>query len=207
MYRRAILVCLAVVFCLAIVTDAWACHRCRHRRGYGYYGCGYGCGGSHGYRVAKVYRTVRVPVQTCTMSCVATCDPCGNMTYTSVPTYSTTYVNKKVLVHTQVVGRGPVYGNYTDGSYRQVAAGYGYAGGYGVALGSALRQPPTYRMIAPGPAPGAGPRPGYGYGYGLNGAYRMGGYGAALSDDSYVARYKAVEEIEDAKTKSVSIAF
>ena len=192
MFRYAMLYGLVALFCLAFAVDANACHRCRHRRGYGYSGCG-GYGYQGGYRVAKVYRTVRVPVQTCTMSCVATCDPCGNLTYTSTPTYSTTYVTKKVLVHTQVVGRGPVYGNYLDGSYRQVAGGaYGYRG-YGYGYGG-YRAP--YRSGY-----------GVGYGYGLGGGYRMGGYGAAKADDSFVARYQAINSNKTVSSHSVGFAF
>lgn len=191
MYRRAILICLVTISFVSIVVDANACHRCRSRRGYGYYGCGYGGYGHHGYRVAKVYRTVRVPVQTCSCACVATCDPCGNMTYASTPTCTTTYVTQRVLVHTQVVGRGPVYGNYLDGSHRQVAGpGYGYSGhGYG-----GYRSP--YRTGY-----------GVGYGYGLGGGYRMGGYGAAKESDLYVARYQLIDSDEKATSSRVGFAF
>lgn len=211
MFRRAMLICLGVIFCLVVVADASACHRCRHRRGYGYSGCGYGYYGNHSYRVAKVYRTVRVPVQTCTMTCVATCDPCGNLTYTSTPTYSTTYVTQKVLVHSQVVGPGPVYGNYLDGSRRQVAGGYGYSG-YGYAgRGYGNYGHGSYGYGGYGYGGYRTPyRSGYGAGYGsgLGGGYRMGGYGAAAAAaDSYVARYQAVKTDADSATPSAKFAF
>lgn len=190
MFRRAVLFCLFAIGFLTLVVDAEACHRCRHRRGYGYSGCGYGYG-QQTYRVAKVYRTVRVPVQTCTMTCVATCDPCGNLTYTSTPTYSTTYVTKKVLVHSQIVGSGPVYGNYLDGSRRQVAGGaYGYRG----STHGAYRTP--YR---------AGN--GAGYGYGLGGGYQMGGYGAAKEENAYGARFQPIDADKQTTDKQVAVAF
>lgn len=188
MFRRALVLCLAVVGFLSLVIDAEACHRCRHRRGHGYSGCGTGCGSYRPQRVAKVYRTVRVPVQTCTMTCVVSCDPCGNLVYTATPTYTTTYVTKKILVHTQVVGSGPVYGNYLDGTRRQVAGGYG-----------AARTPYRGGYAAP-------------YGQGLGGGYRLGGYGAADEADLdesniYEARYQTIEAEKTESTQRVGLAF
>lgn len=189
MFRRALILSLMMVGLSTVALDAEACHRCRHGHGYGYSGCGYGYGGYHTQRVARVYRTVRVPVQTCTMTCVATCDPCGNVTYTSTPTYTTTYVSQRILVHSQVVGRGSVYDNYLDGNRRQVAGGgYGY-GGYGAA-----RTPYRGGYATP-------------YGQGLGGAYRMGGYGATDETKLYVARYQAIEAGKKEPTPRVGLAF
>lgn len=190
MFRRILVLSLVAVGVLAIVADVEACHRCRGRRsGYGAIygpGCGYYChkpypyGG--GYRVVKVYRTVKVPVKTCTTSCVTTVDPCNPCCTTSTPvqTCTTTYVNQRVLVHSQVVPRGPVYGNYADGTRRMVVGGYGYGSAYGG-------------------------RYGYGRGYGapyrggsLGGAYLMGGYGAEEAEEAdeaasdYAEQYREV---------------
>lgn len=203
MFRRALILSLMMVGLSTVALDAEACHRCRHRHGYGYSGCGasnYGCGNSCGccQRVARVYRTVRVPVQTCTMTCVATCDPCGNVTYTSTPTYTTTYVSQRILVHSQVVGRGSVYDKYADGTHRHVAgSAYGYRGngygGYGYGSGRA-----PYRGGYASP---------YGYGSGLSGSYRMGGYGAAKDAALYAARYQVIKDEKKETTKRVGLAF
>lgn len=188
MFRRAVLLGLVAVSVLTLVADANACHRCGRRRGYSVSGCGYSCHSRpKTYKVAKVYRTYKVPVQTCSTCCVTVTDPCNPCCTKTVPmqTCTTTYVTKKVLVHTQRVAAGPVYGNFTDGSHRVVwgGSGYGY-GAYGRGYSSPYRTP----------------------GYGLGGGYRMGGYGAA-SDDETESTDKEVESEKVKVEESVALAF
>jgi hypothetical protein len=185
MFRRALVLGLLVFFGSALVEEANACHRCHGRRGYYVSGCGYYCHGKGhggGYRVVKVYRTVKVPVQTCSTTCATVVDPCNPCCTKTVPiqTCSTTYVTQRQLVHTQVVPRGTIYGNYTDGTRRAVVPGVQSYGGY--------RAP--YRA-----------------GYGMGGGYHMGGYGAAVSTVSAVAKSKAIEVTEANNTNRVAVAF
>lgn len=191
MFRRALVLGLLFFLGLAIVNEANACHRCRARRGYSVSGCGYYCHGrgygyGGGYRVVKVYRTVKVPVQTCTTTCATVTDPCNPCCTTTTPiqTCTTSYVLQRQLIHTQVVPRGTVYGNYTDGTRRPVVTGvqgYGYGGGY--------RSP-------------------YGHVYGIGGGYHLGGYGAATeSPVSFAKKYRAVELTAASDSKTVGVAF
>jgi hypothetical protein len=195
MFRCCLLVVLTVLGGLVSLTDAEACHRCRHRHGsiYGA-GCGYYCHGGYGggYRVVKVYRTVRVPVQTCSTTCATGCNPCNPCATSSASTCSTVYVTKRVLVHSQVVPPGPVYGRYADGTSRMVAGGYGRYGygGYGrYGYGG-------YGYGAP-----------YGAASGMGGGYRMGGYGKVNSPKEMAASYKAIAANNDAGAKRVGVAF
>jgi hypothetical protein len=189
MFRRVVILGLVVITALSLVADASACHRCRGR---GYYvsGCGYHCHGKGygygGYKIAKVYRTVKVPVQTCTTTCVTVTDPCNPCCTKTVPTQTctTTYVMQRILVHTQRVPAGPVYGRFTDGSHRVVWGGSGY--GYGAYGGASA----PYRS-----------------GYGMGGGYRMGGYGVASAKKDFVSAYKAVDSASESPETSIGFAF
>jgi hypothetical protein len=185
MFRRVLILGLISVGALTLVANASACHRCHGRGGYYVGGCGYYCHkgyGNGGYRIAKVYRTVKVPVQTCSTTYATVTDPCNPCCTKSVPTQTctTTYVTQRILVHTQRVPAGPVYGNYTDGSRRVVWGGSGYGNGYG-----------GYGYGGYGY--GGGYNSPYRSGYGMGGGYRMGGYGAAVVKNDYVSSYKSVE--------------
>lgn len=191
MFRRLLVLSLVAVGMLAIVADVEACHRCGSRRGSYIYGpgCGYYCHkpypyghGHYGYRVVKVYRKVQVPVKTCTTSCVSTVDPCNPccVTTTPVTTCTTTYVTQRQLIHTQVVPRGPVWGNYNDGSRRIVVGGYGYASRY------------PYRTP-------------YSTGS-LGGAYRMGGYGTNETEDADEKSLSFTEKYREVSTDDANSA-
>ncbi len=193
MFRRALILGVLSILGFALATEAEACHRCHGRRGYSVSGCGYYCHGKGyggGYRVVKVYRTVKVPVQTCSTSCATVVDPCNPCCTKTVPiqTCSTTYVMQRQLIHTQVVRSGSIYGNYTDGTRRQVVPGIQGYGGVGYGGYGGYRSP--YRA-----------------GYGMGGGYHMGGYGAAEKAVSVVAKSKAVEVAEANNTQRVAVAF